>query len=207
MKEKIKTLAILVGLIVITVMTISLCKQHKELQEAKNMVNNFEIVSDHRQSPPDTVYKVITLPKKFDTPILPSTIILSPDKKNSGEPVSPMTDSVAAVELDKNSFRFTFQDSLGNVSQLDFHINPDKYRYTWVDGQLTADKLPWTKRVKFKPYIDASYRILNNLADIEAGLRLKTTHVNYSVGINGFYYPKFQKNPGWDVKLNIQYEF
>lgn len=210
MKEKLKTLAILIGLIIITGMTISLCIQHRKLTEAHQLIDNFDIVSDHRQSPPDTVYKVIQIPEKLETQIIPSTVIMSPERKNdntSSNAVSAITDSVAAVELNKGSFKFTFKDSLGRISQLDYQINPDKYRYTWVDGQLTASKLPWHKKVQFKPFIDASYRPINNLADIEAGIRLKTNHLIYSVGINGFYYPKFQKNPGWDVKLNLQYEF
>lgn len=210
MKEKIKSLILFALVIVIAGMTICLYKQRQKLKTANELIENYETVSEHRTSPPDTVYEVIEKPSKLNTTMIPSTVTLPPSKKESTRDevgVPKMTDSVAAVELNKNHFKFTFQDSLGNLSQLDYEIRPDKYQYIWVDGMLTTQKLPWHKRVSLKPFAEASYRPLNNLLDVEAGIKLKTQHINYSVGVNGFYYPKFQKNPGWDVKIGIQYEF
>lgn len=210
MKDKIKNILIFLGLIIITWMTICLYKQQQKLKTANELISNYEAVSEHRTSPPDTVYEIIEKPSKLNTTVIPSTVTLPPSKKDNTaihDIPAKVTDSVAAVELNKNHFKFTFQDSLGNISQLDYQIHPDKYQYIWVDGQLTTKKLSWYKRVSLKPYVEADYRIINNLIDIEAGIKLKTQHVNYSVGVSGFYYPKFQKNPGWDVKVGIQYEF
>lgn len=206
-----KNFVLIALLIIIAGMTIGLYNQHQKLKKANDIIENYETVSEHRTSPPDTAYKVIEIPSKLNTTMIPSTVTLPPNRKNKATKdevdVPRMTDSVAAVELNKNHFKFTFQDSLGNVSQLDYEIHPEKYQYLWVDGMLTTQKLPWHKRVSLKPFAEASYRPINNLLDVEAGLKLKTQHVNYSVGINGFYYPKFQKNPGWDVRIGIQYEF
>ena len=221
MKDKIKNILIFLGMIIIAGMTICLYKQHQKLKTANKLISNYEAVSDHRIQPPDTVYKIIEKPGKLEMVMIPSIVTLPPslkdkvpnnsDLNDSNQPVSAVvtkvTDSVAAVELNKDRFKFTFQDTLGNLTQLDYEINPNKYRYIWVDGQLTTEKLSWYKKVSFKPYVQTEYRILNNLLDVEAGIKLKTEHLNYSVGINGFYYPKFQKNPGWDVKVGIQYEF
>lgn len=192
-------------------MTICIYKQHKQIQTAEKIISNYETVSDHRTLPPDTVYKVIEVPKKFETPMIPSTVTLNPKKKSSqtsgGPGIDPMTDSLSAVELNRDHFKFTFQDSLGQVSQLDYEIRPDKYKYIWVDGQLTASKLPWHKRLSLKPYVKANYRFLNNLVDVGAGVTLKYQHLGVSLGVSGFYYPNLQTNPGWDIDLGFKYEF
>lgn len=205
--------------LVCIILTIITCNSRKQLSSAEKMIQDLEIKSDHRIEPPETLYKKVYLPKSLGSSVKPSTVILPPSQSKSNRhekanDITPdtsnpitKTDSVAAVELNHEHFKFTFQDSTGNLSSLDFKIQPSKYQYVWVDGKLTAKKLSIFKRVKFNPYLEVSYRPINNLTDIEAGIQLNSEHFHYGIGLNGFYYPKFQSQPGWDVRVNLKYQF
>lgn len=184
-------------------MTITHCNRPKELITP--------LTDDHRTEPPETIYRVLRIPIKLPYTVQPSTVILPPNQSYSSQGsgtshlINP--DSVAAVELNTNSLKFTLQDTLGNLSQLDFRINPQRYQYTWVEGKLTSKPLTWHKKIQVKPYTGISYRPLNNLTDVELGINIKSEHLTYKAGIHGFYYPKFQNDPGWDLVIGIQYEF
>lgn len=215
MNSKIKNLILVALSILCLWLTIYSCKTQKRLNVAEDLVEDLSLKVDHRTLSPETIFKEVVLPKKLSRQsIIPSTVILPPNldshksqQDSQSSIYNTLRDSVAAVEINKRSLKFTFQDSMGNLSQVDFQVDPTKYQYLWVDGQLTAKKLSLFKRIQFKPYVGATYRPLNNLTDIEGGIKLKTQHLEYKVGVNGFYYPRFQKNPGWDVILGIQYEF
>lgn len=160
--------------------------------------------------PPDTNFGKVKVPEPLKLEVAPSTVTLSPDlkgKTNNVRENESSRDSVTAVELNANHFKFTFTTSTGSTSQKDFKIDTQNYRYVWVNNHLTATRIPSWKKFKFKTYLGGTYRPINNLTDVEAGVKLKGEHLTYKVGIQGFYYPKFQANPGWDVTIGIQYEF
>lgn len=181
-------------------LTITHCNRPKELITPSPDVA-------HRSEPPETVYRVLKIPSKLSTQVRPSTVILPPNLPIYFGTEVPTRDSVAAVELNQSNFKFTFQDSIGKVSQLDFKIFPDKYQYLWVDGQLTTQKLPLIKRIHFKPYISTGFRPIHTMLDVEGGLKIQYEKFNYTLGIQGYYYPNLQKDPGWDLRIGIQYEF
>lgn len=164
--------------------------------------------SEASGSTPDTVYRFIPKPVRLDQEVKPSTVTLPPNPKLfSGTEVPSPPDSVAAVEINQESLSFIFQDKQLNLSQYDFKINLDKYQYLWVDGTLTQKKKSILQRTTIKPYIEIGYGCFNGMVDVEGGLKVKFGNLNTTLGIQGYRYPQFSKDPGWDLKIRIQYEF
>lgn len=95
-------------------------------------------------------------------------------------------------------------DINGTTHEDQYILDLSQYNYQYVGNKLTSKKV---NRVKLYPEIGYTYRPLNKLHDIDLSINFKTTRINYKVGLNGFYYPSFQKNPGWDFVLGISYKF
>lgn len=107
--------------------------------------------------------------------------------------------------LNKNQLKISFANDSITYSQ-EYHILPLEYKYSFYQGKLTAEKLTSTRSWKFQPYVEGTYRPINRLFDLNAGVELRTKHLDYSIHLNTFYYPKFETK-GFDVCLGLRYNF
>lgn len=215
---KVKNLALLILVLLLTGMTIRTCrlqKSNKLLHEELNTTSeSLTFLENHPVTKTDTVFRdvgEIKNPEGFKDEVKPSKVIHpkaeSPDSV-SGSALKPsLRDSVSGISLNKNTFTLTFTNPSLGIHQSEFKIKPTEYQYTWVDGKLTAKRLSAWKRLEVKPYTSLSYRPFNNLWDLEAGISFKTKSLNYNLGINGFYYPQWQSKPGIDAQIRITYNF
>lgn len=227
--DKIKNLALLILVLLLTGMTIRTCRLQKKqntLQEELNLSKeSLTFLMDHPVTKTDTVYFEDIQPHQgFKDEVKPSKVIY-PKKsqslggQNPGQGISEENlantrmpaisprDSLLGFNLNKNRFTLTFQNpSFGN-HQSEYQIRPNEYQYTWADGKLTAKRLSIWKRLEVKPYSSLSYRPIHNLWDLEVGISFKTKSLNYNLGLNGFYYPQWQKHPGLDAQIRITYNF
>lgn len=218
---KVKDILITVLVISLAVMTIKTCKLEKTretLQDELNLSNNsLSFLMDHPVIKTDTVYrdpKTIRPPEPFQDEVKPSKIIQpkwNPSDtaivNHNPPPQLLLTDSIIGFNLNKNRFTLTFQNPFLGNHQSEFNIRPDEYQYTWANGTLTAKKLSVWRRLEVKPFTSLSYRPIHNLWDVEVGLSFKTKSLNYTLGLNGFYYPRWQSSPGLDAQIRITYNF
>lgn len=116
-------------------------------------------------------------------------------------------DSLVQFTLEKDKLTLSNITSTGNYYTREYPIDLGKYDYNWYNNQLTRNPTPHKFFHSLNPYAQLSYRPFNNLFDIGIGISFKTNRINYKLGVNGFYYPRFQKNLGWDLELSINYEF
>lgn len=212
MKTK-NTLLAIAG-ILLALLTIKTCKLENELQTSNGQL---QTLIDHPVTKTDTVWetKIIQPPKELPNEVKPAKVTLPKESQSlggynpsqTGMPAISPRDSLIGINLNKNKFILTFNNpDLGNHTS-QFNIKPNEYQYIWVNGKLTAKRLPIIKRLELKPYTSLSYRPIHNLWDWDLGISFKTKSLNYNLGVNAFYYPKFQKNPGLDVQLRITYNF
>ena len=96
-------------------------------------------------------------------------------------------------------------DVKGNVFSKTYDINTELYSYNYVNNQLSWKRKPFIKR--FSPTLGITYRPINSMYDLSLGLKYNTRKINYEVGLNSFYYPKFKSELGLDVYLRISYNF
>ena len=85
-----------------------------------------------------------------------------------------------------------------------FDLDLGSFKYNWVDGNLTKKKI---SSFSLKPYIYTQYRYFNNLLDFGGGISFKTKSFNYKLGVNTFYYPKFNSGVGADLEFKLEYNF
>lgn len=189
--------------------TIYLCfrnyKLSREVNSLEQAVNEI----------PDTVYikKPFKPEKKFSEEKEPDRILVYDKKKSDSLPDNSIRqhliskqDSLVQFVLKRNQLNLSLLNKETNTySTRLFQIDLDKYSYNWYEGQLTQ------KRVKrfssLNPYIYGKYRPFNNLLDMGTGIEFKTNRFNYKLGINAFYYPKFQSGIGTDLEFSVQYKF
>lgn len=187
--------------------TIYLCfrnyKLSREVNSLEQAVNEI----------PDTVYikKPFKPEKKFSEEKEPDRILVYDKKKsdslpdNSRQHLISKQDSLVQVVLKRNQLNLSLLNKETNTySTRLFQIDLDKYSYNWYEGQLTQKRV---KRFSLNPYIYGKYRPFNNLLDIGTGIEFKTNRFNYKLGINAFYYPKFQSGIGTDLEFSVQYKF
>lgn len=207
------TLLVIAG-ILLALLTIKTCKLENELQTSNGQL---QTLIDHPVTKTDTVWetKIIQSPKELPNEVKPAKVTLPKESQSlggynpgqTGMPAISPRDSLIGIDLNKNKFILTFNNpNLGNHTS-QFNIKPNEYQYIWVNGKLTAKRLPIIKRLELKPYTSLSYRPIHNLWDWDLGISFKTKSLNYNLGVNAFYYPKFQKNLGLDVQLRITYNF
>jgi len=82
-----------------------------------------------------------------------------------------------------------------------YDLNLDNYQYRFSDNNMTTKRIG---QFHLYPSLNYSYRILNNLHDLDLDLNIKTTNFIYKAGANTFYYPGWDKL-GYDIKLSVQY--
>lgn len=113
-------------------------------------------------------------------------------------------DSLVQILLDEKSLRISFKDdSLGFYFSKDFELDLSSYKYNFINNSLTKYKK--SIFAKLKPYAYISYRYPLNLGDLGLGIGFKTQKVIYKVGINGFWYPSFKKDPGLNLEFSLEY--
>ena len=113
-------------------------------------------------------------------------------------------DSLVQILLDEKSLRISFKDdSLGFYFSKDFELDLSSYKYNFINNSLTKYKK--SIFAKLKPYAYISYRYPQNLGDLGLGIGFKTQKVIYKVGINGFWYPSFKKDPGLNLEFRLEY--
>lgn len=187
--------------------TIFLCfrnyKLSREVNSLEQAVNEI----------PDTVYikKPFKPEKKFSEEKEPDRILVYDKKKSDSLPDSirqnliSKQDSLVQIVLKRNQLNLSLLNKESNTySTRLFQIDLNKYSYNWYEGQLTQKRI---KRFSLNPYIYGKYRPFNNLLDMGTGIEFKTNRFNYKLGIDAFYYPKFQSGIGTDLEFSVQYKF
>lgn len=232
MKTTFKDIALVALLVILCGLTIRTCnldKHNRELQSELDSSNStLAFLQDHPVIKTDTVFKdsaSITLPRPHQNVLKPSKVThpkesksireINPDTQgvseenlvNIGTAGLSLMDSLAGFDLNKNKITLTFSNTDFGYHTAEYQIKPTEYNYIWVDGKLTAKRLPLYKRLEVKPNISLSYRPFHNLWDLDAGLSFKTKSLNYNLGINAFYYPRWQSQPGIDAQIRITYNF
>lgn len=232
MKTTFKDITLVALLVILCGMTIRTCnldKHNRELQtELDSSNSSLAFLQDHPVIRTDTVFKdsaSIQLPRPHSNVLRPSKVThpkesksireLNPGTKgiseenlvHTGEAGISQMDSLAGFDLNKNKITLTFSNTDFGYHTAEFNIKPSEYNYIWVNGKLTAKKLPSYKRWELKPYTSLSYRPFHNLWDLDAGISFKTKSLNYNLGINAFYYPRWQSQPGIDAQIRITYNF
>ncbi len=163
---------------------------------------------------PDTVYikKPFKPEKKFSEKKEPDRILVYDREKSDSlpdnsirQPLISKQDSLVQLVLKRNKLNLSLLNKESNTySTRSFQIDLNKYSYNWYEGQLTQKRI---KRFSLNPYIYGKYRPFNNLLDMGTGIEFKTNRFNYKLGINAFYYPKFQSGIGTDLEFSVQYKF
>ena len=163
---------------------------------------------------PDTVYteKPFKPEKKYSEKVEPGKILVHDNKQPTlfpdsmlRQPVISNQDSLVQIVLKRNKLNLSLLNKETNTySTRSFQIDLNKYSYNWYEGQLTQKRI---KRFSLNPYIYGKYRPFNNLLDMGTGIEFKTNRFNYKLGINAFYYPKFQSGIGTDLEFSVQYKF
>lgn len=194
--------------------TIYLCfrnyKLSREVNSLEQAVNEI----------PDTVYKdkPFKPEKKYSEEIEPDRILVYDNSYDNRQPTLfpdsmlrqpaiaiSKQDSLVQIVLKRNKLNLSLLNKESNTySTRSFQIDLNKYSYNWYEGQLTQKRI---KRFSLNPYIYGKYRPFNNLLDMGTGIEFKTNRFNYKLGINAFYYPKFQSGIGTDLEFSVQYKF
>lgn len=204
-----------ISALIILGFTIFLCfrnyKLSREVNSLEQAVNEI----------PDTVYqdKPFKPEKKYSEEIEPGKILVYDNSYDNRQPTLfsdsmlrqpairaiSKQDSLVQIVLKKDKLNLSlFNKETNTYSTRLFPIDLNKYSYNWYEGQLTQKRV---KRFSLNPYIYGKYRPFNNLLDMGTGIEFKTNRFNYKLGINAFYYPKFQSGIGTDLEFLVQYKF
>ena len=163
----------------------------------------------------DTVYinKPFKVEPAFKTTILPKYVFLYGNVSNSQtandansfqSQQAHKEDSLIQVVLDQDDLSLSFKNSLDSTYfKLDYKINLDGYKYNWVNGNMTVQKIG--SKLKLVPYVYTKYRPIHSMVDLGIGLNLKTQKFQYKLGINGYYYPGLKNKIGFDPEISITY--
>lgn len=195
--------------------TIYLCFRNFQLHR---QVNQLQVKQNHSKSKSDTVF--ITKPFNpigaYPITEIPNlvTYYLPDSHANSAHSIDQVKgdhllqllkpDSLVQILLDEKSLRISFKDdSLGSYFSKDFELDLSSYKYNFINNSLTKYKK--SIFAKLKPYAYISYRYPQNLVDLGLGIGFKTQKVIYKVGMNGFWYPSFKKDPGLNLEFRLEY--
>ena len=195
--------------------TIYLCFRNLQLHR---QVNQLQVKQNPSKSKSDTVfitkpfnpigaYPITEIPNLV-TYYLPDSYANSAKSTDQvkGDPLLQLLkpDSLVQILLDEKSLRISFKDdSLGSYFSKDFELDLSSYKYNFINNSLTKYKK--SIFAKLKPYAYISYRYPQNLGDLGLGIGFKTQKVIYKVGMNGFWYPSFKKDPGLNLEFRLEY--
>lgn len=107
--------------------------------------------------------------------------------------------------LDDESLSLSLFNTQGQLSTQEFKLDLDKFKYNYQPEGMTYTKNNFFKRLH--PFAEVMVRPMNLLLDTTIGIYHKTGNFNYEFGLNGFYYPRLQKIPGWDLYFKLRYDF
>lgn len=131
------------------------------------------------------------------------------DNSSDGKSFSSREEEILLqILLSKTKFDLTtvkLNDSLAYTKK--FNLDLENYKYNYQKGVLTQKRISAFKKIKVKPYLYSKYRPINQLFDIGGGLLFKTGKFNYTLGINGYYYPNLQSSFGKDLEVTMIYTF
>ena len=196
--------------------TIYLCFRNFQLHQ---QVNKLQVKQNPSKSKSDTVF--ITKPFNpigaypiTEIPNLVTYYIPADSHANSAHSIDQVKgdhllqllkpDSLVQILLDEKSLRISFKDdSMGFYFSKDFELDLSSYKYNFINNSLTKYKK--SIFAKLKPYAYISYRYPQNLGDLGLGIGFKTQKVIYKVGMNGFWYPSFKKDPGLNLEFRLEY--
>ena len=178
-------------------------------------IRNYKLVSQMKEiesssQKSDTVYltKEFKPVTQYRTSQIPNMVVYyssSKDTVYSTQNNSPEADSIVQILLDKEKLTLSFQNQVTGIpSSKVFDLDLGSFKYNWVDGNLTKKKI---SPFSLKPYIYTKYRYFNNLLDFGGGISFKTKSFNYKLGVNTFYYPKFNSGVGADLEFKLEYNF
>lgn len=225
MKERIKSLVILILLVLTIYLCFRIFQSGKKFNKASQ---SNPVITDTVYLPAKDYSKVKSYSDGF---VNPNTLMIysSPVKVNvngSGAkadtlfancnnespnnlyqlcPGPLLYDSISQIILKNNWLEITTKNTLDSTYKIrKFNIDLSKYNYNWVDNKLT-----YKKRINLQlvPYIKGSYRPFNKLTDLNAGISLETGKFNYNLGFNLFYYPNLSNKVGKDLEISITYKF
>lgn len=200
----VKDIIILVLLLALGV-TIFLCKRKtvKPLEDVGPLPDTIYL--------PASSYKPITSYKRIISPKLVTVYIPNGtgSKLHTSKVLDSLSylqgrDSITQILLSKDQLRITSSIDSDVILDKVFGLNLDKYKYNYTQGKLTR-KLN-IKNI-FGGDLSLNYRPFHNLWDLDIGAHIKTKSLQYKVGVNLYYYPKYEKNLGTDLKFTIQYNF
>ena len=194
--------------------TIYLCFRNFQLHR---QVNQLQVKQNPSKSKSDTVF--ITKPFNpigaYPITEIPNlvTYYLPDSHANSAHSIDQVKgdhllqllkpDSLVQILLDEKSLRISLKDdSLGFYFSKDFELDLSSYKYNFINNSLTKYKK--SIFAKLKPYAYISYRYPQNLGDLGLGIGFKTQKVIYKVGMNGFWYPSFKKDPGLTLEFRLE---
>ena len=188
--------------------TIYLCFRNFQLHQ---QVNQLQVKQNHSKSKSDTVfitkpfnpigaYPITEIPNLVTYYLPTSTSVNSSDSIKADSILQLLKpDSLVQILLDEKSLRISFKDdSLGFYFSKDFELDLSSYKYNFVNNSLTTYKK--SLFAKLRPYAYISYRYPLGL-----GIGFKTQKVIYKVGMNGFWYPSFKKDPGLNLEFRLEY--
>lgn len=93
----------------------------------------------------------------------------------------------------------------GNTYVREYPINTSLYHYNYVNNNLTYKKKSFWQKIS--PTSQFTIRPINNMYDLDLGLKYNTSGINYELGGNLFYYPNLKNNLGADFYLRLSYDF
>lgn len=204
------------GVTLLLGITIYLCFRNLQLHR---QVNQLQVKQNPSKSKSDTVfitkpfnpigaYPITEIPNLV-TYYLPADSHANSAKSTDQVKDDPLLqllkpDSLVQILLDEKSLRISFKDdSLGFYFSKDFELDLSSYKYNFINNSLTKYKK--SIFAKLKPYAYISYRYPQNLGDLGLGIGFKTQKVIYKVGMNGFWYPSFKKDPGLNLEFRLEY--
>lgn len=195
-------------------LTIKLMKINRDLKRESDTLTR--ILHNKKPNIPDTVYILEPFQKEsaYKETVHPERIYLYSDSvmySHSGnQPTSHMTrstgDSLIQFILDPNVLKLSYlnKDSQ-NYFTREYNLDLNDYSYYWTGNTLSKKEIKPIKKIK--SFLSGSIRPINNLWDFNTGLYFETKSLNYKLGFNSFYYPKFQKSLGFDVEFTVTYNF
>ena len=183
--------------IVVCIRNYKLVSQMKEIESSSQKSDTVYLTKEFK---PVTQYKTSQIPNMVVYYSSSKDTVYSKTQNNS-----PEADSIVQILLDKEKLTLSFQNQVTGIpSSKVFDLDLGSFKYNWVDGNLTKKKV---SSFSLKPYIYTQYRYFNNLLDFGGGISFKTKSFNYKLGVNTFYYPKFNSGVGADLEFKLEYNF
>ena len=117
----------------------------------------------------------------------------------------PDNDKLIQMKLDDKALSLTTLTTEGVTLNQLFNINTEVREYNLVNNALSSKRKPFIKR--FDPFLQFTVRPFNNLYDLDLGIKYNTSKIKYEIGLNTFYYPRFNNDLRFDMFLRVNYIF